>query len=548
MSDWFTEKCTIGELVHRAAERHGDGDALVFDGRRWTWADYDTEVDRAACMLLALGIEPGDKVALWLMNSPEWLFTFFGAIRIGASIVPLNTRLREKDVEYCVTHSNAKALVQNDVSGPIDFLAMTRTLMPELGEQAPGHPSSAGFPDLEHVITVGQETQPGALWWPECVERAEEVTLERLRELEAAVDPDEPTMILYTSGTTGFLKGVMHSHRAIRALIDRASRLGTTHLDSFLCNIPLFHLFGLSEAAMMAVATGSKLVLTETFDPDESVQLIERERVTFTLGFDVHYAAMIEAKDRLGVDVSSIRIGHLPSGMDSTVPIAHRVQREFCATVSAYGLTESWAMAATGFPLETDEQRCETSGFPMPGYEVKVVDGESGESVPNGEHGEILVRGYLVMLGYYKEPEKTAETIDSDGWLHTGDMGFMRDDGYVRFLGRYKDMLKVGGENVSPMEVEGFLLDALPLELVAVVGQPDERLGEVPIAFVVPRDPDDVDGGALEQQVLDLCKGKIASFKIPRRVFVIDDMPMTASGKIQKVKLRDRAAELLAAS
>ena len=546
MSESLTAKGTIGDLFHRTADRFGDEDALVFEGRRWSWVAYDAEVDRAARTLLALGVEPGDKVALWLMNSPEWLFAFFGAIRLGASIVPLNTRLREADVEYCVAHSNAKALIQNDVSGPVDFLAMTQTLMPELGATAPGHPSTDTFPDLERVLTVGEREQPGALWWSDCLGRADEVTLERLRELEAAVDPDEPTMILYTSGTTGFPKGVMHSHRAVQALADRASRLEITHADTFLCNIPLFHLFGLSEAAMMSVATGSRLVLTETFDPDESVQLIERERVTFTLGFDVHFAALIEARDRLGTDASSIRLGWLPTGMDSTVPTAYRVQREFCQTISAYGLTESWAMAATGFLAETDEQRCETSGFPMPGYEYRVVDGETGEDVPTGEHGEILVRGYMIMHGYYREPDKTAEMIDADGWLHTGDMGFIRDDGYMRFLGRYKDMLKVGGENVSPMEVEGFLLDSLPLELVAVIGQPDERLGEVPIAFVVPRDPAATEDLALEGQVLELCKGKIASFKIPRRVFVIDDMPMTASGKIQKVKLRDRAATLLA--
>ena len=251
------------------------------------------------------------------------------------------------------------------------------------------------------------------------------------------------------------------------------------------------------------MAKASTPSLTEGFDPEESVQLIERERCTMLHGFDVHYAGLMDARERLGADISSLRVGSIPAGMDSTLPTVKRVVEEFCPVVSAYGLTEGWACGAIGFLDGSVEQRCETSGFPMPGYEFKVIDPETGEQVPNGEPGEILQSGYLVMHGYYREPELTQATI-RDGWLHTGDMGIMRDDGYFRFVGRYKDMLKVGGENVSPMEVEGFLLDCMPLELVAIVGCPDERLGEVPVAFVLAHADFQGDLDTLEQQVLDV--------------------------------------------
>ena len=546
MTDWFTEKGTIGELPRQAAARFGAAEALVFEGARWSFDELEAEVDRAARALLAVGVNPGDKIALWLMNRPEWLFVFYGALRIGAVIVPLNTRFRKNDLEFVVSHSNATTLIQNDVSGPIEFLDMTRAVMPALGERAAGHPTSEAFPDLERVVTVGASRQPGALWWSDCLDRCSEISPAEADEVATAVEPDGTIMILYTSGTTGFPKGVQHNHRPIRALVDRASRLGITTRDAFLCNLPLFHLYGLSEMAIMSLITGSKLVLTEGFDPDESVQLIERERVTMLHGFDVHYAGLMAARERLGADVSSMRVGSIPAGMGSTLPVARRVVEEFCPVVSAYGLTEGWACGAIGFLDGTVEQRCETSGYPMPGYEFAIVDPETGERQPDGVAGEILQRGYLVMQGYYREPELTAQAIDADGWLHTGDMGVMREDGYLRFVGRYKDMLKVGGENVSPMEVEGFLLDSLPVELVAIVGHPDEKLDEVPIAFVVLTEDRDAGGSEIEDQVRAVCRGKIASFKIPRRVFVLDEMPMTASGKIQKHKLRERAGKLLA--
>jgi fatty-acyl-CoA synthase len=534
---------TIGELPREAAERFGDAEALVFGDQRWSFAEFERDVEQAAAGLLAIGVRPGDKIALWLMNRPEWLHVYYGAARIGALSVPLNTRFRERDVEFVVKHSNATTLIQNDVSGPIDFLDMTRSLMPDLGSQAPGHPSTDEFPELKRVITIGAERRPGALWWPDCIARGDEAPTSDTE--TGNVDPEEPIMILYTSGTTGFPKGVQHSHRPLRAIADRAERLEITAEDAFLCNLPLFHLYGLSEMGIMFLLTGSKLVLTERFDPDEGVQLIESEHVTMVHGFDVHYAGLMEARERLGVDVSSLRVGSIPAGMDSTLPTVRRVIQDFCPVVSAYGLTEGWACGAIGFLDGTAEQRCETSGYPMPGYEFAIVDGESGQPVPNGEPGEILLRGYLVMQGYYKEPGLTAEAVDADGWLHTGDMGIMRDDGYLRFLGRYKDMLKVGGENVSPMEVEGFLLDAQPLELVAIVGCPDEQHDEIPVAFVVAARDCTSSHEELEREIVAACRGKIASFKIPRRTFILDEMPMTASGKIQKHKLRDLAKQML---
>lgn len=545
MTDWFAEKTTIGALPRQAAERFGDAEALVFGNERWSFAEFDAEVERAASGLLALGLKPGERLALWLMNRPEWLFAFLGACRAGAIVVPLNTRFRESDVEFVVRHSGASTLIQNDVSGPVDFLAMTRSLLPELGRTSAGAPDSEAFPELERVICIGESRPDDALWWPDCLQRAHAATASAVP-VEPDIDPDATAMILYTSGTTGFPKGVQHNHRAIRAMVDRANRLAITPRDTFLCNLPLFHLYGLSEMALMFLVTGSKLVLSEGFDPDESVQLIERERVTMVHGFDVHYNGLMDARTRLGADVSSLRLGSIPAGMESTLPTARRVLEEFCPVVSAYGLTEGWACGAIGFLDGTLEQRSETSGYPMPGYEFAIVDGETGEPVPKGEPGEIVLRGYLVMQGYYREPELTADAIDEDGWLHTGDMGVMRDDGYIRLIGRYKDMLKVGGENVSPMEVEGFLLDTQALELVAIVGHPDERLDEVPVAFVVPSSDCNASPAELEEQIVEACRGKIASFKIPRRAFVLEEMPMTASGKIQKHKLRELAKELLA--
>jgi len=539
----------IGDLPARGAGLWAERDALVFGSRRWTFAAFADAVDAAARALVAAGVEPGDKVALWVVNRPEWLFVFYAAIRIGAVVVPLNTRLREDDIRFVLAHAEATTLVQSDRSGPIDFLAQTRAVLPGLGVDgaAAGDPSDPAFPLLRRVITVGDQRHDGALWWDDCLKAGAAVPPDEVAARAAAVDPEATSMIIYTSGTTGFPKGAMHSHRCIGVHASRAERLGTTASDVMLCYLPLFHLYGLAEAALMAAGAGCRLVLTEGFDPGESVRLIEQERVTMLHGFDIHFQGLMEARDRLAADVSSLRLGTIPAGTEAARPVAERILRDFCPVVSTYGLTEGWACTTMGSPADSLEQRTTASGFPTAGYSFRIVDPADGTERPPGEPGEILVRGRVLMQGYYREPDLTADAIDADGWLHTGDMGLLRPDGHLRFLGRYKDMLKVGGENVSPLEVEGYLLESQPLDQIAIVGYPDPRLGEVPVAYVVPAAGCSLGPAELEAAIVDACRGRIASFKIPRRVFVVDALPMTASGKVQKHLLRADVLDRLGA-
>jgi fatty-acyl-CoA synthase len=342
---------------------------------------------------------------------------------------------------------------------------------------------------------------------------------------------------MYTSGTTGFPKGVMHTHALIRNVVDRGFRMGITEQDAIMMYLPLFHLFAFSEGMLMSMLTGARQVLTESFDPDESLDLIARERATILHGFDTHYKELAEAHDRRPRDVSSVRTGIFAAGMSSSVPIGRRARALFGPLVSGFGMSEIGVGVSIGALDSTEEQCCEASGYPAPGYEIRVVDPATGRDAPTGTPGEILVRGYTLMRGYYEKPEATAAAIDADGWLHTGDMGLLRADGHLRFMGRYKDMLKIGGENVDPMEVEAFLMGHPAIDLAAVVSYPDARLAEVAVAFV-RRQPE---AALTEDDVLAHCRGRIASFKIPRHVFFVDAFPMTGSGKIQKVRLRDEA-------
>jgi fatty-acyl-CoA synthase len=513
----------MGELPGEAARRWGDREALVFGDRRWTHRDFAEEVEQVAKGLVGIGVEPGDKVGIWMTNRPEWLFLMFAIPQVGAVTVPLNTRYRSEDVAYTVDQSDTSTLVFNDVSGPIDYSAMVREVRGQ-------------WPKVQRLVCLGDDRPDGSLAWDELLAAGADVSDETMAARAAAVRAEDPMIIIYTSGTTSLPKGAVHTHAVIRNVVERTQMHGVSCTDVHAGYLPLFHAFGYTEVALFNVLTGGKTVLFETFDPDEILDAAEREGITFFHGFDTHWGDFLRANRARPRDLK-VRMGTLAAGQESTTPVARRVQEELCPTVSGWGMSEVWTACVVSHVTNTVEQRTEASGYPMADVELRVIDPETGDDLAPDTPGELLCRSYTTMLGYYNKPEATAETIDADGWLHSGDLCRLRPDGHVVFMGRLKDMLKVGGENVAPAEMEGRLRELDGVIDVAVVGYPDPRLGEVPVAYVL-REP----GAELDaDHLLDHLRGKVASFKMPRHVTVVDELPMTPTGKIRKVELRSQA-------
>jgi fatty-acyl-CoA synthase len=531
MGDWY-EKQTMGLLPERAARRWGPREALAFRGKRWSFAELHTRVDSAAKGLLALGITPGDKVALWMVNRPEWIDAMFAIMKIGAVLVPVNTRFRTEDMAYVLGQSDAAAVILAERSGPIDYLAVMREVVPALGVRPDPH-----FPFLRHVVVLSDRADADTVGWREMLEGGRRVSDETLRESAVQVEAEQSAFIFYTSGTTGFPKGAVHNYRMLKNTWDHADRMGITVNDVILMYLPLFHAFGFVEGPLVSMIRGAREVLTETFEADRALDLIASEKATIIHGFDTHYKELLDAQERKPRDVSSVRTGICGTGMSSSIPIARRARQTFGNLMTGFGMSEVGIGVTFSFLDSTEEQCVEANGYPGAGYEVRIIDPETGHDQPVSVPGEILVRGYIVTQGYYKRPEETAKAIDKDGWFHTGDMGLIRPDGHMRFLGRYKDMLKIGGENVDPMEVEAFLMSHPAINVAAVVGLPDARLSEVAVAFVKL-----APGCTLaERDLIEHCRGRVATFKIPRHVMFVDEFPMTSSGKIQKIKLRERA-------
>ena len=537
--DWYRKR-TLGGILEEAAQRWPQREAFSYGDRRWTYAAFNAETNRVAKALLAAGVQPREHVALWMTNRPEWLFLMFGIARVGGCIVPLNTRYRTDDVAYTVTQSRSRTLITLDTSGPVDYQGMLMESMTRVERTADGLDID-GYPDLRRVIVVGGPTRLAhATAWEAFIAAGQAITDADLAARAQGVDPESLMMLCYTSGTTGHPKGVMHSHQPIRNTHERGQIMGYTPHEVHMNYLPLFHIYAFSEIVMMCVLTGARHVMMDVFDAERALDLAEQEGATILHGFEAHWLDLLNAQARKARTLT-VRLGTLPSGVESTIPIAEKVQDVFCPTLSGFGMSEVWAYVAVSNPSHTREQRVHASGVPMNDYEFRVIDTETGQDQPVDVPGELLVRGYALMKGYWDKPEATRDTIDADGWLHTGDMARIRADGHFVFLGRYKDMLKVGGENVSPAEVEAYLRVMHEVQDAAVVAYPDPRLAEVPVAFVILKAGQTVDADTL----LNRMKGKIASYKIPKHVIFCDAYPMTSSGKIRKIELRAQAKEIL---
>ena len=538
MAEWF-EKRTLGNLLDLAVTLFGSKEALSFEGQRWSFVELRAEVDIVARGLIGMGIKPGDKICLWMTNCPEWVFVFFAAARIGAVLVPINTRFRVADMEYVLRQSDSSTLIMMDGSGPVDYLGMLREVCPEIDSRCESELVTHKFPELKRVVVLGNNHPEGVVNWEDMLTGLSDP--QEYAIAQTYVQPDDTVLLMYTSGTTGFPKGVMHSHNIQRTLVDAASRMGVTSRDVILMYLPLFHCFGLYEGPIMSVVSGARMVLMSSFDPATVLDLIETENATVLNGFDTHFFDITSHPNINTTDKSSLRVALLAAGMASSESVAIRTQKDLCPTITAWGMTEVGVGATRSYLDSSVDDRCLASGHPLPGYEFKIIEPNTGEVQSFGVLGELCVRGYSLMQGYYKKEQETNEVIDQDGWLHTGDVAVMREDLRMRFLGRYKDMLKVGGENVDPMEVEAYILSHPSVNKAQIIGVPDNRLSEVPCACIVLEK-----GHSLELDELDqFCRGQMASFKIPRKLILMDDFPMTSSGKVQKYRLRELADEYL---
>ncbi|MFD9129675.1 AMP-binding protein [Kitasatospora sp. NPDC059571] len=511
---------TIGQCLDEAVAAFPDREALVDvpSGRRWTYAELGRDVDRTARGLQARGVGRGDRVGIWALNCPEWVLVQYATARLGAILVNINPAYRTHELAYALNQSGVSLLVAQPAYRTSDYRAMVA----EVREQCPG---------LRETLWIGD---------PEFRD------LDGDGEFPADLAADDPINIQYTSGTTGFPKGATLSHRNILNNGYWVGELvGYTEQDRICLPVPFYHCFGMVMGNLAALSHGACAIIPgQGFDPAATLHAVQAERATSLYGVPTMFIAELGLADFAAYDLTSLRTG-IMAGSPCPVEVMKRVQTEMhmAEVAIAYGMTETSPVSTQTRRDDDLEHRTGTVGRVLPHLEVKVVAPETGLTVERGEPGELCTRGYSVMLGYWNDPERTAEAIDAEGWMHTGDLAVMREDGYLAVVGRIKDMIIRGGENVYPREIEEFLHAHPAIADVQVVGVPDERYGEEICAFVVLRDPDGTLGA---EEVAAYCRGRLAHYKTPRHVHVVDGFPMTVSGKVRKNELREQAARALA--
>ncbi|GEN25993.1 AMP-binding protein [Halomonas cupida] len=539
---------TIGDCFDDTAARFAEREALIsrHQGLRYRWRELRAEVDRVARALLAMGVLKGDRVGIWSPNCAEWALTQFATAKIGAVLVNINPSYRTHELDYALKQSGTSTLILQGEFKTSDYVGTLAELAPELKRSRTAAPLRlAGLPDLKRVICLdAQRALPGMLTWQRMLERADEVGAEELADVQASLQFDDPINIQYTSGTTGAPKGATLSHHNILnngLFVARAMKL--SEQDRMVIPVPLYHCFGMVMGNLGCITHGATMIYPEAgFTPESTLQAVAEEKATALYGVPTMFIAELEHPDFADYDLSTLRTGIMAGSICPIEVMRKVIERMHMQDVTiCYGMTET---SPVSFQTTTDaplEKRVTTVGTIHPHLEVKLVSPDTGALVPRGETGELCTRGYSVMLGYWNNEAATAQAIDTAGWMHTGDLATMDDEGYVTIVGRIKDMIIRGGENVYPREIEDFLYTHPAISDVQIIGVPCDRYGEEIMAWVKLSEGEQLD----EEGLKAFCKGRIAHYKIPRYVKFVDEFPMTVTGKIQKFKMRQQASEEL---
>ncbi len=537
MQDQDPARLCLGDVLRRIASAMPDADFLVTEAERISFARLDDEVDRVADGLLAAGFVKGDHVALWVANSADWVRMLFAAARIGMIVIPINTRYKSSELEYILRQSDARALLMMDNCWGIDYPELLSNVIPDLASQRPGDIRSDALPELRAIFSWGDTTPPGAIAMNSLLQTP--ANGERVRTAAEAVQPGDPVLICYTSGTTGRPKGAIHSHAVVRQSMNVARAMGMKTGDAVLGHMPFYHVAGLFMGILPAAVHGMSLIVMRDWSADRALDLVEAEKIAHFGGIPTHFLDCFDAQEKRPRDLASVRAAWI-GGAAVSPEVVRRARAVFSTphVLASYGMTET--TISTTFTRHDDPPEiAESNTGKLSGdFEARIVDPLSGATLGPGETGELQVRGHIVTMGYYKNPEATRDAITPDGWFRTGDLGVFDEGGYLKITGRIKEMFIVGGSNTYPAEIEAHLETHPAIRQALVVGVPHERLGQVGYAFIRRAE----DAGPLDQDaVIAHCRGAIADYKVPRYVRFVDAFPMTESGKIQRHVLVSRA-------
>lgn len=534
---------TVGELLEVQAKKYPEHEAVVYADRnlRMNYKEFNMLCRKGARGLMKLGVKKGEHIAAWSSNTPEWVVSQFATGKMGAVLVTVNTNYRTAELEYLLKQSDSTTIILMEQYKDASYIDMVYEIVPELKTSEPGKLESSNLPYLKNVIVMGEKRFPGTYSWQDILDMADGVTEEELDNQMATLKQSEVINMQYTSGTTGFPKGVMLTHsNIVNNAYNVASAMKLTDQDRLCIPVPFFHCFGCVMGTLACATVGATMVPVQEFSPKAVLETVEKEKCTALHGVPTMFIAELNDPEFEKYDLSSLRTG-IMAGSNCPIEVMKAVNEKMGATeiTIAYGQTESSPVITQTRTNDPLELRVETVGKALPEVEVKIVKPGTMEEVPRGVQGELCTRGYHVMEGYYKNPDATREAIDAEGWLHTGDLAVMDENGYCRVTGRLKDMIIRGGENIYPREIEEFLYRHPKVLDVQVVGIPDSVYGEEVMAWIILKDGESV----TPDEIKEYCKGKISKHKIPRYIEFTESYPMTASGKIQKFKLREQAME-----